>query len=280
MPSTKRPNRQGTSFGVGRVVQRALSELVPEGQAMGDMRRPLETYVTQMIEACLAPSPSALHEVVATMRRAWISGPIISDVYVPIVARRLGEAWVADALHFTSVTIGSARLQSLLRRLDGDWSMAPDLGIDGTRSYLVGLPEGEQHTLGVTVLAGHLRQKGYCVHVDLELTPDRIARHLSTSRFSAVLLSLPQQECLESLSQLVDKSKEISRNTPVIVGGAHLKQDNDIKSLMLADIVTCDVPEALAFIDASYAAVELEKIQLGRDDSQPGLTHGFRIVAE
>lgn len=280
MASIQEPCENDAPQGVDRVVLDALSALVPKQQLVATIRKPLEIFVAQMTEACVAPTPVALQRVVGAMRMARISGPIISEVYIPMVARRLGDAWLRDEMHFAGVTIGCARLQSLLRRMDGDWGMAPDSGIDGTRSYLVGVAEGAQHTLGATVLAGHLRQCGYSVHVDLELTPDRLAAHLGIHQFSAVLLSLSDHEHLDSVAKLVEKSKYESRNTPVIVGGALLKQNIDIKAFTKADIVTCDVPEALAFIDASFELSKSGGAANADSDEMSNFSQGFRIVAE
>ena len=56
-------------------------------------------------------------DIVQRLRDMGISDHAIIDHYIPETARRLGADWVADRLGFADVTIGSAKLQSMLREL-------------------------------------------------------------------------------------------------------------------------------------------------------------------
>ena len=49
------------------------------------------------------------------MIASGISSADIAEDYVPLAARKLGEAWVDDTLSFSQVTIGAARLQEIVR---------------------------------------------------------------------------------------------------------------------------------------------------------------------
>lgn len=254
MPSSQRPDDAGTLEGVNRVAWRALSTVLPQGGGSdGSARKPLETYLEQMMEASLHAAPLRLGEVVKNMRRARISGLQIAESYVPIVARRLGDAWLADTLDFSAVTIGAARLQGLLRRLGSDWDHPRGAEVESPPAYLVGVPEGVQHTLGAMVLAGQLRHRGLSVHLDLEMTPESLARQVRNERYSGVMISTSSLDSLESCRRLVACSKNESRGTPVIIGGIVLHVDEDIMSHTRADILTSDIYDALHFCDMCAA---------------------------
>lgn len=256
MRHTQRTVRSQTHDGVSQVVLQALSTLAPSSGSDGAIRKPLESYLCQMFESMLHASGTRLLDVVKDMRRARITSLCIAETYVPIIARRLGDAWLADTVNFAAVTIGSARLQALLRRLECDWGLSRDAKFDSPPAYLVGVPEGVQHTLGASVLAGQLRHRGLSVHLELELTSDQLAQQVRHERYSGVLISASSLDHLEFCNKLIECSKNESRNTPVIIGGIILEQHSDIQSQTQADLVTSDVYEALRHCDVSAAVQE------------------------
>ena len=213
--------------------------------------RPIEIFVQQMFDAVLQADPRRLSDVVGKMRKAGVSNAQIAEVYVPLVARRLGEAWVADETDFGAVTIGCARLQGLLHHLSSDWSVADEAYARQSPHYLVGVADGLQHTLGASVLAGQLRHRGCSVHVDLELTPESLVDTVTAERFTGVLLSASSRDHLETVRELLEYYRAHGRKTPVIIGGNILEQVDDILSLLPADLATSDMREALEFCNVN-----------------------------
>lgn len=240
---------------VSRVVLKALTSVAPMFDS-GERRRPMESYLTSMMDAVLAPTPGPLTDLVQIMRKARIGAPQIVESYVPVVARRLGDGWVSDRLDFGAVTIGAARLQSLVRRLDLENHFHQEVPAFGAHSILLGVPEGEQHSLGATILAQHLRARGVSVHLDLELSVAGLSRELARQRFTGVFLSISGQRYLEPLGNLVACTGYESRSTPVIVGGALLHYRDDIAALTGADLATNDVDQALRFCAMAVADEE------------------------
>jgi MerR family transcriptional regulator, light-induced transcriptional regulator len=87
------------------------------------------------------------------MGAAGIRREDIADFYVPEVARRLGAAWCEDRTSFADVTVGTARLQGLLREIGPDWFSDARLGDRPPVCVLVVVSRDEFHTLGAMVLA-------------------------------------------------------------------------------------------------------------------------------
>ncbi len=239
---------------VNRVALQALVRLAPHGSVDPLSRRPLESFLSMMFDAVLSTEKADLSDVVRAMRRARVTTASIAEIYVPAVANRLGDAWVADTLDFGAVTIGSARLQGLLWKLEKDWAIPNRPLAHRPPAFLVGVPAGNQHTLGATVLAGQLRHRGMSVNLDLELTPDRLLGHVLNQQLSGILLSAAASDPLASLKDLVNISREHSRSTPVIVGGSILDLEENIQSQLGADLVTTSVHDVLWFCDARDVA--------------------------
>ncbi len=245
-PDTKREGLEEVS----RAALQALSKLVPSGPA----HEPLGPLVDRMHQAALASDPRELHAVTETLLRAHISAAEIVEHYVPVVARRLGEAWLEDTLAFGAVTIASARLQSVVRRFDREWDLNTGPASLDKATFLVGVAEGEQHTLGACVVAAILRHRGFHVDLELDLTPALIGSKLARDEFAGVLLCAADAQRLEILRDLVINAKHNSRGTPVIVGGSALEYSNDIVSLTQADLATNDIAAALRFCQISTAS--------------------------
>lgn len=256
MPVTQQPDETEALEGVNRVVLQAISALAPQGGSQGIIRKPLESYLAQMRNAALTFNGTRLFDVIKDMRKACIPSLQIAESYVPTVARRLGDDWLADRVDFAGVSIGSARLQAVLRRLEMDWGLPRDAKFDSPPAFVVGVPDGFQHTLGASVLAGQLRHRGLSVHLDLEMTPQSLAQQVRHEYYNGVMISAASLDHLESCRVLVDTSKNESRNTPVILGGSILQQIDDIGSEVRADLLTSDVHDALRHCDVANGLID------------------------
>lgn len=249
MPSRLHAGQNAALDGVNRVAIEALFRAAPRDQSDELNCKLLECYLNEMFEAVLSTDAGTLTDVVKVMRCAQIGTATIAERYVPSVARRLGEAWVADTLDFGHVTIGSARLQGLLWKLEKDWAASGSHSANSPAAFLVGVPKGNQHTLGATILAGQLRRHGKSVNLDLELTPDRVIAHVLNQQLSGVLLSVAAGDSLAFIEELVDTSHHHSRITPVIIGGSILNFEDTISARTSADLVTSCIDEVLGFCD-------------------------------
>ncbi len=249
MPEPTDPAQSLSSHEVNRIALQAISLLAPDLREAQARRKLLETYVSHLSSAVLAPDPAGMQEVLRDMRRACISHAEVAENYIPAVALRLGELWCTDKLAFGAVTIGCARLQGLLRRMEADWGVLDGARLHGRPGYLVGVPDGVQHTLGATVLAGQLRHRGAPVLLEYELTPQKLKVALTTGHYAGVMLSGSGRKCLDPLRDLVDSAKAMSRSTPVIIGGSILEHVADIQSFTGADMVTSSLGGAMAFCE-------------------------------
>jgi hypothetical protein len=158
LSQTKAPGGRTLPGGsVDRLATRALSCVARRQQTSGPVV--IAARQAQLLEAVVSSDPAAVQAAVRDMMRAGIAPDVIADRYVPEVARRLGEMWCSDETGFAVVTIGAARLQGLLRVLEG-MAGPQRRAAGGGVSLLVIVPEGIHHTLGAMVLTGQMRRCG------------------------------------------------------------------------------------------------------------------------
>jgi methanogenic corrinoid protein MtbC1 len=201
-------------------------------------------YVELLQSAVLRESDDARGRLIDRMIADGTTVEDIIDRYIPEVARRLGEAWCSDMVSFADVTIGSARLQGMLRDLTRRTMLRPQ-GKSAAGVAVVVLAD-EYHTLGAMVLTSQLRRLGISVRLLLGATEEDAIRNVRADKFDAVLISASHSHSLSELAKFIKNLKrEAGGNTPIVLGGPILCVKEDVKSVTGADHTTSDVVEAL-----------------------------------
>lgn len=249
MPRDATTGTTTPSHVVGGVARQVLSALSSELRLIyPDMPpRALVRFLDEMQAALTQPNPKTITTLLNDMRRAGIRDTDIADFYIPVVARRMGEQWVADSMEFTQVTVGMANLQTMLRTLDSSWCM-PERAPFGTLGEIcIIVPQGVQHSLGASILAGQMRRAGYDVHLGINIEMDRIAQFVSSPATVGVMLSASLWEPLDFLKAAVKKIRQGNPWAPVLVGGNILERECDVAALIGADHAMNDWQAALSF---------------------------------
>lgn len=203
-----------------------------------------EKHVETLRKSVLERNSDIRGRAVSELRAAGITLEEIVDCYIPEVARRLGTLWCEDGLGFADVTIGSARLQGLLRDLSAQLVYQTDKKNDSGVAVVV--LADEYHTLGAMVLTTQLRRLGISVRLMLGMSGHDALRELGHDRYDAVFVSASHIESLENLGKFVEKiRKQTKRNMPIVVGGPVIGQTVDVKAATGADVATSDVYEAV-----------------------------------
>ncbi len=242
-----RPNRLRNASdpdgGVESLASQALSVLASKRASSASLLS--ERFLNELQAAAVSIEPGRRQAVIKAMLDARIRREDIADFYIPEVARRMGVAWCEDGMGFAEVTIGSARLQGLLREIGAAW-------FDDNRSdpqapgLMIIVQADEAHTLGAMVLASQLRRMGASVRLVTGRSESDVLRAVAEGEFDAILISASQSERLASLRKFVDKvRKACTRATPIVVGGSVVTRDADVKTQAGADFATTDPREAL-----------------------------------
>jgi len=203
--------------------------------------------VDQMERAILSKAPFKADELLDELRGHRLTPDAVIDLYVPAVARLLGEHWVDDKINFADVTIGSMRLQALLEEASStvliDTRVTQDL-----LHVLVVVPQGEQHFLGASVIAGQMRRLACDVSMSFDEDFGSLSARLMHSVPDLILISCSRREILDSVVQTMQIIRKTLSPVPTTALGGALKMDKEkIKELTGVDIVTCAAHEAIAF---------------------------------
>lgn len=224
------------------VAERALSLVANRVVARGRIDQVL---LARLEAALLEPHRAAREAVVDSIRAAGVAWDDLVDHYIPEAARRLGQHWCEDAVSFVDVTIGTARLQALLRDF-GQESRGEEATDPRAPSVLLSVRQDQYHTLGAMVAAAQLRRAGLSVRLALGLNDRTVADLVAAKRFDAVFLSASSSETLESMRDLVNKIRTAGGKTPpIVLGGGIVETDRDARALTGADHATSDTFEAM-----------------------------------
>lgn len=224
----------------GRVLSVLASRRRP-----ADARHLNESHLALLSRAAHAADPGARRAALNHLRSEGVPSEDICDVYVPAIARRMGEAWMQNALSFAEVSIATARLQAVLHDVG-----PPCTAGSGSRSVAVVVPEGEDHTLGAIVLTQQLRRRGLSVRLHVRRAARELVDLLAESDASAIFVSLSSPENIGPVGDLIsDLRRSRAAIPPIIVGGSiMLTGEAPLDEVIGADLVTCDIDAALGMV--------------------------------
>lgn len=231
---------------VARLASRALDVLARSRRA--GRAAPSEGWIRALTEAVIDPDPDARASVARRMRAAGIAPEEISDAYIPAVARCLGVAWCEDRLGFAEVTIGTARLQAMLRDAPAAPAPAP-AAVEGAGDLMVMVLADAHHTLGAMVLTGQLRRSGASVRLASGPDPE-LDRVVSESDFDAILVSVARADAFDAVAATVARLRGLTGGRlPLIAGGSIMDLGADAaRCLTGVDHATSDPQRALELI--------------------------------
>ncbi len=153
-------------------------------------------------------------------------------------AARLGEDWETDHCTFVEVTLGTGRLQRLVRRLTRrSGAESVPFPANRPRILLAAGARGQQHTLGIVMISEFFRKAGWEVDVGAPLRPEETSDLVARQSFHAVGISLALVEEAPRLRREVARIRRRSRNPAigVLVGGAAVSTHPELVDEIGAD---------------------------------------------
>jgi MerR family transcriptional regulator, light-induced transcriptional regulator len=159
----------------------------------------------------------------AYLRRLLDEGVPTTAIYLDLLtptAVRLGELWEADDCDFVDVTIGLGRMQRTLH--DISQVFAPSIDRPSpTGSALLTCIAGEQHTLGIVMIADALLRDGWRVQVGAPWSDVDLATMVRSESFDVLGVSLACESRIPQLRREVAALRAASSNSAlrILVGG-------------------------------------------------------------
>ncbi len=162
-------------------------------------------------------------------------------------ARRLGDMWATDDCSFYDVTLGTGRIQRLVREFSHQF--LADYSYPGsTGRILLCSATDEQHSLGIAVLAEFFVRDGWDVHVGPGLGSEALLDKVRESEYHILGFSVAVTARLSKLQQDIRRARQVSRTSgvKVIVGGSLITEDPSLAERIGADGYAIDATSAIA----------------------------------
>jgi methanogenic corrinoid protein MtbC1 len=201
--------------------------------------------IARFTDLILADDAAATAAFVEGLRvRGTLAEAMFLDLLGP-AALRLGEFWENDICSFGDVTLGVLRLQRVLRELvpvfHAEVAPRPEL----RRALLVPAP-GEQHGLGLQIVAEFMRRAGWQVWCGTPESRQALLDMVRQEWFAMVGISTACSTRLEALSAAVRLIRRASRNPAVgvMVGGPVFIDHPELASAIGADATAADGRQA------------------------------------
>ena len=204
-----------------------------------------EALISEFTLALLSSEEGAAGDVMrGLLARGASPEEVFEDLFAP-AARRLGEMWENDDCSFYEVTIGSGRIQCLMREL-ASGLMNPSL-TGGTGRIIISLAPGEQHALGTMIVAEHLLRDGWDVHFLSSYNDEYLLDKVQETHYDCVGFSVSCTKHLPGLARDVKRIRQLSTNRDirVIVGGPLVNRDPEIVARIGADGFAVDGASAV-----------------------------------
>jgi methanogenic corrinoid protein MtbC1 len=172
-----------------------------------------------------AEEDGAMHVVRGLRERGIAVQAIYLDLLAP-TANALGELWSADECDFVEVTVALGRLQGVLRELSRVFIAGVDPTAPLAGRVLLSCIPGEQHTLGLFMIAEFLIRDGWGVSVGPPILESDLLQLLRSEWFDVIGFSVTCDSRLPRLQREIRRVRAASCNADlgVLVGGRVFNQ--------------------------------------------------------
>ncbi|MEM6663546.1 MAG: cobalamin B12-binding domain-containing protein [Pseudomonadota bacterium] len=194
-------------------------------------------------DALIAQDPNASVDFFDDLRKRGETADALSITWIAATARELGERWVADQCSFLDVTVASARLHAMHRKMRGEF-VPPSLYQPPELSALFAPVPGETHVLGITMAADFFRRAGWRVDLCCEPDLDALLEAAAVGDYRLIGLSAGCVSAIDGLETAVQHLRDADPDVKIVLGGYITELEPDIKQQVRVDHIVSDVVNA------------------------------------
>lgn len=238
-PSRHHRPRSGPSVVSGLVFPPAQQNLVEQAEAVSP-------ELGDFVKALLSPDDEvAMHFVDRLLDAGMTPQSLYEDCFTP-AARILGEMWETDECSFYDVTVGTGRIQRMVRELSHRF-LADQAFPGSTGRIILACAPGEQHSLGVAILAEYFAKDGWDVHLSSGLGSDGLLDKVREADYHILGLSVSGSDKVSVVKREIQMIRQVSRNRDirVLVGGYVVSADPSVVRRLGADGFATDASNAV-----------------------------------
>ena len=183
-------------------------------------------------------------------------------------ARHLGDLWTEDLCSFTDVTIGLMRLQSALLHVTTPPAV---LNMSARRTALLAPAPGDQHSFGLTMVAGFLERAGWTVTQLHDGSPAAVEAALRAGWYGVLGLSAGSAPRLSAMRRMLPRLRTMSRNPDlgIMVGGPLFSATPALAAEIGADGTAADGPHAVHMAESLIAPHTVRRARAPRAVGTP-----------
>lgn len=207
-------------------------------------------YFKTLLGALLERDPIYFHAMLKQLEAEHAPLIAVCQTLVMPISAELGRMWLDDSETFATISVASARLQMLVNHMAASHSR--NTPSDARRKILLARMPGEDHTLGLTVIAGCFTEEGWDVDGGADLEAGRTAlAMISDGAYSVFGISVGSTARINDVQAVISKTDRLRRqkNFKIGVGGpavaGRVREFLDIG----ADFAACDAREALSLAE-------------------------------
>lgn len=205
-----------------------------------------EADVERFIKILLSYDEPAAQVFASEILDRGISAEQLYEDLFAGAARRLGDLWLTDDCSFYDVTLGTGRIQRLIREFSHQF-LADNVYPGSTGRLLLCSAADEQHSLGLAVLAEFFVRDGWDVHVGPGLGSEALLDRVRETDYHLVGFSVAVTSRIAKLQQDIRRVRQVSRNSDirVMVGGSLITGDPSLAERIGADGFASDAASAI-----------------------------------
>ncbi len=219
---------------------------VPPSASPATARQVTDDELTAFIDSVVGTDDGAAP---AFVRRLLDQGVGVEGIYLDLLAptaRELGIRWEDDECSFVDVTVALGRLQRVLRDLSQLFQSEAVTMPDSEGHVLLTCLPGEQHTLGLILVAEFLMRDGFRVLVGSPWSEEDLLDQVRTEWFDVIGFSAGCDSKLSTLKREIARIRKASRNPDVriLVGGQVFSLEHELVTRVGADAWAPNAKEA------------------------------------
>lgn len=202
--------------------------------------------VARFIKILLSHDEQAAHALASELLERGASAEQLYELLFAEAARKLGEMWLTDDCSFYDVTLGTGRIQRLVREFSHQF-LVDNVYPGSTGRLLLCSAADEQHSLGLAVLAEFFVRDGWDVHVGPGLCSEALLDKVRATDYHMIGFSVAVTSRIAKLQQDIRRVRQVSRNPDirVMVGGSLITEDPSLAERIGADGYATDAASAV-----------------------------------
>ena len=212
------------------LAERALAQL-PD-RASGQVNQQIIGFFAAEL---LREDPAHARRYAETLLDHGVRENVFLEGYAAGAAALLGTAWEDDRLSFAMVTHGLGQLMDVVRDCISAPPAQPFMEIDRPRVLMARAP-GEEHVLGLLIVAQDMRRRGWLVRVHLSGDLEALAAATQMQPFDLIGFTASCRDRCRGLRTAIRQIRGFQPNSAITVGGG-IGDDEGLAEDIGADLV-------------------------------------------